>query len=200
MRVIGRLLVLLLGGLIAAAIAGTIAARQAQRRIVPIDDPEADEIRLAAIFAPVSFKSTAASFRGGSVDCWYGGGVIDLRGATLDPAGARLDVKAVFGGAQILVPESWRVTARVLGIGGIGDARPGIERAEDAPHLTIEGTAIFGGFGVAYEMPEEATRGLEEAVAKAAAKASARHEHAETPLAAGQEPASAESPEVVSAG
>jgi hypothetical protein len=95
MRVIGRLLVLLLGGMIAAAVAGTIAARQAQRRIVPIDDPEADEIRLAAIFAPVSFRSTATSFRGGSIDCWYGGGVIDLREATLDPAGARLEVRAV---------------------------------------------------------------------------------------------------------
>jgi hypothetical protein len=88
----------------------------------------------------------------------------------------------------------------VLGIGGIGDARPGIERDEDAPHLTIEGTAIFGGFGVAYEMPEEATRGLEEAVAKAAAKALARHDHAGTPLAAGHEPENAESPEVVPAG
>ena len=176
MRVIGRLLALFGIGVVVTAVVGAIAAQRAKQDFVSIDDPEADEIRLAAIFAPVSFKSTATSFRGGSIDCRFGGGVVDLREATLDPAGAHLKVTAMFGGGQILIPESWRVTTRVLGIGGIGDARPGIERAEDAPHLTIEGTAIFGGFGVAYEMPEEATRGLEEAVAKAAAKASARVE------------------------
>jgi len=44
------------------------------------------------------------------------------------------------------------------------------ERPDDAPHLTIEGTAMFGGFGVATEFPEAAAKGLEEAIAKTAAK------------------------------
>jgi hypothetical protein len=171
MRVIGRLIALLWVGLVLAAIFGTIAARAAKRRIVPLDTPDADEIRIAAIFEPVSFRSTATSFRGGTIDCWYGGGVIDLREATLDPAGARLRVKAVFGGGQILVPEAWRVTARVLGIGGLGDARPHVERPEDAPHLTIEGTAVFGGFGVMSEISEAQVRGLDAAVARSAQRA-----------------------------
>lgn len=170
MRVIGRLSALFLGGLIVAAVVSAIAAHRAKRDFVPLADPEADEIRLAAIFEPISFRSTARNFRGGSIDCRFGGGVVDLREATLDPDGALLKVTAMFGGGQILVPEGWRVSTRVLGIGGAGDARPRVERAEDAPHLTIEGTAIFGGFGVAFEMPEAATRGLEDAVAKAAAR------------------------------
>jgi hypothetical protein len=185
MRVIGRLLALFGIGVVVSAVVGAIAAQRVKRDFVPIDDPDANEIRLAAIFEPMSFRSTATRFRGGSIDCWYGGGVIDLRQAVLDPDGARLDVKARFGGAQILVPEGWRVTTGVMGIGGAGDARPRIERAEDAPHLTIEGTAIFGGFGVASEMPEAAVQGLDQAVAKVAA----RHEHAV-----------AEQPEVVTAG
>jgi hypothetical protein len=170
MRVIGRLLALFGVGVVVSAVVGAIAAQRVKQEFVPIDDPEANEIRLAAIFGPLSFKSTAASFRGGTIDCRFGGGVIDLREAALDPAGARLDVKAQFGGAQILVPDHWRVTTRVLGIGGAGDSRPRIERDDDAPNLAIEGTALFGGFGVASEMPEAAAAGLEEAVAKAAAR------------------------------
>lgn len=184
MRVIGRLLALFGIGVVVAAIVSAITAHRARREFLPLDDPGADEIRLAAFFEPISFRSIAKSFRGGSIDCRFGGGVIDLRDATLDPAGAHLKVTAMFGGGQILVPEGWRVTSRVFGIGGAGDSRPRIERPEDAPHLTIEGTAIFGGFGVAFEMPEAATKGLEEAVAKAAAR---------------REPARTEMPEEVAA-
>ena len=169
MRVIGRLLALLIGGLTVVAGLGAMAAQRAKREIVPIDDPEANDVRLAAIFEPISFRSTATGFRGGTLDCWYGGGVVDLRKAVLDPAGASLEVKARFGGAQILVPDSWQITTRVTGIGGAADARPRIERA-GAPHLTIQGTAFFGGFGVASDLPEVAAQGLEDAVAKAVAR------------------------------
>lgn len=164
MRIIGRLLALLLGGLIVSLIVGAIAALQAKRRIVPLAAPEADEVRLAAIFEPFRFHSTARAFRGGELDCWYGGGIIDLRDAVLDPAGARLRVRAMFGGGQIVVPEAWQVTTRVVGLGGVGDARPRVERALDAPHLTIEGFAFFGGFGVSSEVPEAQLEGLDQAI------------------------------------
>jgi hypothetical protein len=166
MNAIRRLLALFSGGLMLASVAGLFIARATKQRIEEVDAPDADEIRLAAIFEPMSFRSTATRFRGGSVDCWYGGGVIDLREAVLDPGGARLDVRAVFGGAQVVVPASWRVSSKVVGIGGLGDGRPRAEYEPDAPHLTIEGLAIFGGFGVTSELPEAAARGLDEAVAR----------------------------------
>jgi hypothetical protein len=169
MRTVGRLLSLLWAGIVLSVVAGIIAALNAKRDFVPIDGPEANEIRLAAIFGPLSFRSRAKSFRGGPIECRFGGGVIDLRDAVLDPAGARLEVTAHFGGAQILVPETWRVTTRVIGIGGAGDGRPRSERPEDAPHLTIEGTALFGGIGVASTISEEQAHDLEEAVAKVSA-------------------------------
>jgi hypothetical protein len=175
MRVVGRLLALFGIGVVVSAVIGAIAAQRVKQEFVPIDDPASNEIKLAAIFGPLSFRSTAASFRGGTIDCRFGGGVIDLRDAALDPAGARLEVRAQFGGAQILVPDSWRVTTRVIGIGGAGDSRARSERADDAPHLAIEGTALFGGFGVSSEMPDAAVAGLEAAIAKAAA----RREHAD---------------------
>ena len=166
MKVIGRLTAVVTGGLMLASIAGALAARAAKERIERLEDPDADEVRLSAIFEPISFRSTATNFRGGAVDCWYGGGVIDLRDAILDPAGARLHVRAIFGGAQILVPETWRVSSRIVGIGGLGDGRQQVELATDAPHLAIEGVAVFGGFGVMSEMSEAEARGLRDAVAR----------------------------------
>ena len=182
MNIIGRLIALVTGGLMVASIAGAIAARAAKERVERIADPDADEVRLTAFFEPLSFRSTATGFRGGTVDCWYGGGVIDLRDATLDPAGARLQVRAIFGGAQIVVPETWRVSTKVVGIGGIGDGRPRVELPADAPHLTIEGLAILGGFGVMSDIPEAEVRRLSEAVARSASR---RHSAAAVgPLAA----------------
>jgi hypothetical protein len=166
MRFIGRAFRFFWGAFMIGSVLAAIAARVAKQRIAAIDTPDADEIRVAAIFEPLSFHSTATSFRGGSVDCWYGGGVIDLRDAVLDPAGASLRVRAIFGGGQILVPETWRVTSHVMGIGGLGDARPHVEPAADAPHLSIEGIALFGGFAVMSELSEAETRGLEKAIAR----------------------------------
>ncbi len=148
-RVITRLVALLFGALIGAAICGAVAALFARRTLTSSGEPDSDEIALVSIFEPLEFTSSAQSFRGGSLLCWYGGGTLDLRGAQLDPAGARLQVRAIFGGAQILVPETWRVTSEVIGIfGGVGDGRPKVERPDDAPELILEGLAIMGGVGI----------------------------------------------------
>lgn len=166
MRLIGRLILVVIGGLVVAAIGGAVAAQSAKRRIVPTHDPELDDVTLAAIFEPIDFKSTATSFRGGTLDCWYGGGAIDLRGATLDPGGAHLQVKTIFGGGQIIVPDDWQVDLDLTGIfGGIGDARPPRERAADAPHLQISGLAVFGGLGITSTISEEDAAAVAEAVA-----------------------------------
>ena len=42
-----------------------------------------------------------------------------------------------------------------FGLGGVGDARPRIDRPADAPTLSIRGWALFGGFGIASEEPKE---------------------------------------------
>jgi len=143
---------------------GALAALAARRRVVPVDDPEANEVHLAAILGPLMFESTAPAFRGGRLDCWYGGGVVDLRRATLDPAGATVRVRAIFGGGQIVVPAEWRVTTSVIGLGGIGDTRGRGEQASDAPTLSIEGFVLFGGFGIQSELSEEEVERMHEAV------------------------------------
>lgn len=162
MRLLTTLVRVALGAMMVASIGAVIAAIDAKRRIVPRHDHEADEVALVAIFRPLAFRSTARAFRGGTIDCWYGGGVIDLREAKLAPEGAHLRVKAVFGGAQLIVPDSWEISSSVRGIGGLGDARPKTARPIGAPRLTIDGFALFGGFGVASELAPDQVRWLEE--------------------------------------
>jgi len=168
MNIIGRILAVLAGGFVLTSIGAAIAARAMKQRIVPVDAPDANDVTLAAIFEPINFRSTATAFRGGTLDLWYGGGLIDLRDASLDPAGARLEVRAVFGGAQIVVPETWRVTTNVVGMGGIGDGRSRVERPVTAPLLVIEGVAIMGGFGITSELSEGEASAVADAVARRA--------------------------------
>ena len=143
---------------IAATAAGMVAAaataHNLQRTLVPTTDPSADEIVAVAIFAPLEFHSTSRNFRGGQLECWYGGGVLDLRDATLAPEGATLRVRAVFGGGQILVPADWKVVSTVRGAGGLQDIREAKGFAADAPELVIEGLLIAGGFAVSSELAD----------------------------------------------
>jgi hypothetical protein len=161
-----KLIAGLLGLFSLTMVVGAVAAVVAKRQLVAVEDEDADEVHLVSIFGPMAFHSTATAFRGGTIDCWYGGGVVDLRDATLDPAGARLEVRAIFGGGQILVPGAWRVESNVSGIGALRDTRPAQGRAEDAPVVSLDGIVLFGGFGVMSDMPKQALDQLTAAVAK----------------------------------
>jgi predicted membrane protein len=151
---IGRLAAALLFGWFLFVLAAMGLAFVKRRDAVP-QEPDADEVDLVASFGPLDYRSTSTAFRGGRVDTWFGGGVVDLRHATLDPAGATIAVNALFGGGNLLVPESWNVETKVAGIGGIGDARPKRDRSPDAPTLRVEGVAIFGGWGITSESQDE---------------------------------------------
>ena len=147
-RIIGLGIVGMSAGMVAAA----ATAMNLKRSLVPTTDPSADEIVAVAIFGPLEFHSTSKNFRGGRLECWYGGGVLDLRDATLAPEGATLQVRAVFGGGQIVVPSDWKVVSTVQGMGGLQDIRDAKGYAADAPELVIEGVLIAGGFAVSSEI------------------------------------------------
>ena len=106
---IRRLIRLAVVGWIVSMIVGAIAAMKAKQTIGPDTDESADAFSASAIFGPLAYHSTAKALREGKLECWYGGGVLDLRDATLAPEGATLSVRAIFGGGQILVPAGWRV-------------------------------------------------------------------------------------------
>lgn len=138
-----------------AAIASALAAVVARGRMTSHGGPADDELDLVAIFEGMELASTAPALRRASVTAWYGGGSLDLRDATLDPAGAEIAARAVFGGFRLVVPPTWRVETHGIGIfGGFGDARNRDLVDPEGPLLTIKGFALFGGVGIVSEAPD----------------------------------------------
>lgn len=129
--------------------AGMAAAASFVKRAVPSrGDEESDEVALVGVFNGVALKSRANAFRGGSMFSWYGGIAVDLRDAQLAAGGAHLDVHSLFGGNAIRVPAGWRIESNVKALGGgvaIGARGPD---DPDAPTLTLNGLAAFGGIAV----------------------------------------------------
>jgi len=152
---IGRLIRAILGGSIVALASTIVGAAVAKRRIPSVGTAQDNEVALVAIFEPLAFESHATAFRGGSVLLWFGGGDVDLRGVRLDPAGASLTVRTIFGGGRLLVPEAWDVELQVRAMfGGVADMRPAFERAPDAPRLIVDGLTLFGGLAIFTSKPE----------------------------------------------
>jgi hypothetical protein len=130
---------------------GLASAAAFVRRAVPSrGDEESDELALVAVWNGIELKSRAKAFKGGSMLAWWGGIEADLRDAQLAP-GARLSTSTLFGGIQIEVPPSWRVESNVKAIAGGVDARTPAQDDPDAPVLTLDGMALFGGIAVSAE-------------------------------------------------
>ena len=138
-----------------ASLGSVLGAVLARGRMTSRGGTADDELDLVAIFESLTFASTANALRRLRVTTWYGGGTLDLRGATLDPAGARMTLRALFGGLRVVVPETWRVAQRGTGIfGGIGDGRSAAGIDPEGPVLTLDGFAMFGGVGIVAQAPD----------------------------------------------
>lgn len=147
-----RILKLLGFGLLASLVASAIGAVMVKRSVEPSGDEDSNDVTLVSIFGPLQFSSRAQALRSIRLECWFGGGVLDLRDAVLEDGLAHLEVRAVFGGGELVVPEGWRVTNEVKGLGGIGDQRDDTdELPADAPELVLDGFVMFGGFGITSE-------------------------------------------------
>jgi hypothetical protein len=129
--------------------AGLIGAAAMMKRILRSRGAaESDEVGLVAIFDGIDLESRASAFRGGSMFAWFGGISVDLRAAKLSSDGAHLDLHALNGGIAIKVPEGWRVRSNMRAFAGGVDARAPEPEAVDAPTLTLDGFAVFGGVAV----------------------------------------------------
>jgi predicted membrane protein len=113
-----------------------------------------DTLNIFAVLSGVKRTSTSARFRGGEVTAFMGGSHIDLRQATI-PRGeeATLDIFAMMGGCEIIVPPSWTVSTPIIPVmGGVEDKRMltapvSVETAGGAapPRLVLRGLLMMGG-------------------------------------------------------
>lgn len=102
-----------------------------------------DQFDEVNIFSGSKRIFTSQQFKGGKVTNIFGGGNLDLRQSKTDEA--VIEIITIFGGVEILVPESWNVSINATAIfGGFEDKRPrGVER--NGPVLVIRGITLFGG-------------------------------------------------------
>lgn len=85
-------------------------------------------------------------FKGGKIQAIFGGMTLDLRRTTLPEGVSVLKIEAIFGGVDIIVPESWDVkVVQNSFLGGFSDKRHGAILLEENKKLIIEATCVFGG-------------------------------------------------------
>jgi predicted membrane protein len=107
-----------------------------------------DVIDYVNIFSGGERQIISQNFKGGKISAVFGGIELDLTKAKLAPGRNDLEIACVFGGATIIVPDSWFVTIEVTPIlGGFSDSRklsPG-RSFDTSSQLVIKGAVVFGG-------------------------------------------------------
>jgi predicted membrane protein len=108
---------------------------------------DADILDAWALFGGADRRLTCQQFRGGKATALFGGINIDLRQAMLAEGEHALDLSAVFGGIDVLVPEDWDVWITGSPIwGGLEDRRRKVVASDmrSKGRLHINAFVIFG--------------------------------------------------------
>jgi cell wall-active antibiotic response 4TMS protein YvqF len=88
-------------------------------------------------------------FEGGEIFCLMGGYELDLRDAHINQDEAVLHVRAIMGGVELRIPDTWRLTVRGTPIMGAFEdkTRPRALGAgePEGPRLILEGSVVMGG-------------------------------------------------------
>lgn len=100
-------------------------------------------------FSGLEFKIESQAWRGGELVVTAGGVEMDLRQASLDPAGAVLDVRVLMGGIDLRVPDTWQIKNQVTPLlGGADDMTRSTQGSTDAPTLRVVGSVTLGGISI----------------------------------------------------
>ena len=125
-------------------VAGTSFMMQAFRREHGAP-PVSESVTSFAMMAGIK-RTIANRFRHADLGSIWGACTLDLRRATIPPGEeAVVEVFALMGGHEIVIPEEWMVDSRVFALmGGVDDkTRP--PKDPSAPRLVVHGAIIMGG-------------------------------------------------------
>lgn len=129
-------------------LAGVTFVRRSVRgeALVDVTEQSEESIRVNAVMGAANCRGVGSTLRRGDLCAMMGGIVLDLRDATPPDGRLDLEVCAVLGGIEIVVPETWRVESELTPIiGGFDDST---SRTGDAPAecvVRLTGTAFMGG-------------------------------------------------------
>lgn len=115
------------------------------QELSPTADPA---VSMIAVLGGSQRRVVSSAFQRAEVTAFMGGGKLDLRDATMAPGGAVVDVFAVMGGFEVLIPPTWSVDTDVTPIMGGCDDKTQPPASSSAPRLKIRGFAMMGGIDI----------------------------------------------------
>jgi hypothetical protein len=120
-----------------------------------------EQENLYAIFGGIDRRGAWTVPRRMKIVAMMGGASLDLREARFPPGVIDIEVKAVMGGIQIIVPPGLAVQMHGSAIfGGFQDVnRAPANPDPDAPLLRIHGLTMMGGVSIEMRLPGESERG-----------------------------------------
>jgi predicted membrane protein len=74
-----------------------------------LNSEDIDKMNHITIFSGLKTNNLSQDFKGGSITAIFGGSDVDLRNAKLSDQGAYLELIAVFGGIELIVPKDWKI-------------------------------------------------------------------------------------------
>ena len=144
MRWLRRILI----GIVLFNVLAVAAAQVAKRRLPSYGDQDSETFALVAAMDGIEFVSRSAALRAGSGAAVMGGMTIDLTEVQSADA-VTLDLKAIMGGIDVLVPAGWRVQMTSTSImGGTENLTDPATAADDATVLVVDARAYLGGIAV----------------------------------------------------
>ena len=108
---------------------------------------DADYIERNYVFGGGNEKITTQNFKGGDINCVFGGMELDLSDAQLAEGTHTLEINNVFGGTTLYIPAHWKVQIRPTSVfGSFQDRRPKpYFEVEENKTLMVEVSSVFGG-------------------------------------------------------
>ena len=108
-----------------------------------------DHLSEVAVFGGIRKRIDSQSFEGGEIRAVFGGVELDLRPAAIVKEEIQIEADAVFGGVELLVPQTWKVRVEGQGVfGGYEDKTQHAPEEAQGPRVLITGNAVFGGVTV----------------------------------------------------
>lgn len=109
-----------------------------------------DVLDVTTVFGGVKKNVMTKDFKGGEVNCFFGGTEINLMNADLTSP-VKLEINQVFGGTKLIIPSHWILKSEIVAIlGGVDDKRAVSSNSVSDQNkiLILEGNCVFGGIEI----------------------------------------------------
>ncbi|MBC7861763.1 MAG: hypothetical protein IAF38_02240 [Bacteroidia bacterium] len=113
------------------------------------DMSEGTAIEANAVFGSVQRNIISKTFKGGEVNCVFGGAEINFMQADIEEK-AELELNCVFGSCKIIVPSHWQIKSELDAVfGGVEDKRMNQSaNGGEQKILLLKGSCVFGGIEI----------------------------------------------------